>query len=183
MNSIIKPTPLFGELEPAQEIPFTALGSLADVVHAIQIKTQAPAAIAMQSVLAAVSLTVQPHANVDTLGGPAPCSLFLFTVAASGERKSSCDRFATHGLVEFGSKRLRSYKFELEEFEGSQNGRSKRRKLASKKSNYEVLDDDYTHSAHGDNLAEPIDPSMLMADITIEGLQAHLRNGNPSVGV
>jgi hypothetical protein len=52
---------------------------------------QAPVAIPAASALAVASLAVQGFADVDTLGGPRPVSLYVLTVARSGERKSSCD--------------------------------------------------------------------------------------------
>ncbi|WP_201157741.1 YfjI family protein [Rhodobaculum claviforme] len=48
-------------------------------------------AIPAASALAVASLAVQGFADVETLGGARPLSLYLLTVAASGERKSSCD--------------------------------------------------------------------------------------------
>ena len=49
-------------------------------------------AIAAQSVLAAATLAVQPHANVELPTGLVrPVSNFFVTVAASGERKSASD--------------------------------------------------------------------------------------------
>src|SRR3546814_15418688 len=66
-------------------------------VHAIGDKVQCPEAIAAQSVLAAAALAVQSHVDVvhPATGDTRPVSLFLVTVAASGERKSAADRIAT----------------------------------------------------------------------------------------
>jgi len=60
--------------------------------------TQAPAALAAHSALAIASLAVQGHANVETLGGSRPLSLFLLTIAGSGERKSTCDALLSESL-------------------------------------------------------------------------------------
>ncbi len=52
-------------------------------------------AICAQSVLAATTLAVQGHADVELPTGHArPVSGFYVTVAATGERKSACDREA-----------------------------------------------------------------------------------------
>jgi hypothetical protein len=48
-------------------------------------------AIPAQSALAAASLAVQAFADVETLGGTRPLSLYALTIARSGERKSACD--------------------------------------------------------------------------------------------
>ena len=53
--------------------------------------TQAPMAIPAASALSIASLAVQGFADVETLGGPRPTSLYCLTIAKSGERKSSCD--------------------------------------------------------------------------------------------
>src|SRR3546814_954969 len=92
-------TTLFrSERAPAQPYPVKALGKvLAGAVHAIGDKVQCPEAIAAQSVLAAAALAVQSHVDVvhPATGDTRPVSLFLVTVAASGERKSAADRIAT----------------------------------------------------------------------------------------
>ena len=71
-----------------------ALGSiLGDAALAIVDKVQCPEAIAGQSVLAAATLAVQGHADIELpQGSTAPLSSFFLTVAHSGERKSTADR-------------------------------------------------------------------------------------------
>ena len=68
-----------------------ALGPLRGVAEAVQRMAQAPVAIPAQSALSVAALAVQGFANVETLGGDRPLSLYCLTIAASGERKSSCD--------------------------------------------------------------------------------------------
>jgi hypothetical protein len=85
------PQPLVREIAPGAAYPVHALGPLRAVVEAVQGMTQAPVAIPAQSALAVASLAVQGFADVETLGGPRPLSLFALTVARSGERKSACD--------------------------------------------------------------------------------------------
>jgi hypothetical protein len=48
-------------------------------------------AIPAASALAVASLAVQGFANVETLGGPRPLSVYALTIARSGERKTACD--------------------------------------------------------------------------------------------
>ena len=47
------------------------------------------------------SLAVQGFTDVETLGGFAPVSLYLLTIAQLGERKSSCDKPLLQGLREY----------------------------------------------------------------------------------
>lgn len=85
------PQPLVREIAPGAAYPVQALGPLRAAVEAVQGKTQAPVAIPAQSALAVASLAVQGFADVETLGGTRPTSLYALTIARSGERKSACD--------------------------------------------------------------------------------------------
>lgn len=85
------PQPLLREI--AAPVPYlvAALGPLREAVEAVQGMTLAPIAIPAQSALAVASLAVMAFADVETLGGYRPLSLYCLTIAKSGERKSSCD--------------------------------------------------------------------------------------------
>ena len=85
------PQPLVREIPAGDVYPVEALGPLRGAVEAVQGMTQAPMAIPAQSALAVASLAVQGFANVQTLGGERPLSLYALTIAQSGERKSACD--------------------------------------------------------------------------------------------
>lgn len=85
------PQPLVREIAPGADYPVQALGPLRAAVEAVQSTTQAPVAIPAQSALTVASLAVQGFADVETLGGTRPLSLYALTVARSGERKSACD--------------------------------------------------------------------------------------------
>jgi hypothetical protein len=90
------PIPLFPPLPPAERFPIEALGPvLLRAAEAIARKVQVPEAIAGQSVLAAAALAAQAHADVMLpYGQTRPLSLFLVTIAASGDRKSTADNEA-----------------------------------------------------------------------------------------
>ena len=85
------PQPLVREIAPGAAYPVAHLGPLRAAVEAVQGMAQAPIAIPAASALAVASLAVQGFADVETLGGPRPVSLYALTIARSGERKSSCD--------------------------------------------------------------------------------------------
>ena len=85
------PQPLIRETLEGHRYPIEALGSLRAAIEAVQGMTQAPMAIPAASALSTASLAVQGFADVETLGGPRPTSLYCLTIAKSGERKSSCD--------------------------------------------------------------------------------------------
>jgi len=50
------------------------------------------------------------HADVETLAGYAPVSLYCLTVAQSGERKSACDKLVMAGLREIERGRATDYR-------------------------------------------------------------------------
>ncbi|MEM9755619.1 MAG: YfjI family protein [Pseudomonadota bacterium] len=81
--------------------PVRSLGPFKSAVEAVQGQTQAPIAIPAAAALSAAALAVQGHVDVETLAGPRPVSLFLLTVAKSGERKSSCERLLVERLRAF----------------------------------------------------------------------------------
>ena len=93
-----KPTPL--PLEPQSReprpYPIAALGDvLGGAAQSIAAKCQCAPALAAQSIIAVASLAAQRLADVRMpYGQTRPLSLFLFTVAASGERKSTADNEA-----------------------------------------------------------------------------------------
>ncbi|MEM1076479.1 MAG: DUF3987 domain-containing protein, partial [Pseudomonadota bacterium] len=93
-----------------------ALGPLKSAVLAIQQATQAPVAIAAQSALSVASLAVQAHADVETLAGLCPTSLFCLTVAQSGERKSACDGLVMNRLRGFEQEQTAQYKENMAEW-------------------------------------------------------------------
>ena len=94
------PQPLVREIAPGAAYPVASLGPLRDAVRAVQGATQAPVAIPAQSALAVASLAVQGFADVETLGGTSPLSLYALTIACDGD---SPGRAAAHALAERAS--------------------------------------------------------------------------------
>lgn len=99
--SIPAPRPLVADARHAAPYPAHLLGPLRAAVEAAHRETQAPIAIAAQSALAAASLAVQGHANVETLSSYRPLSLYCITIAGSGERKSTVDRCLAGNVDDF----------------------------------------------------------------------------------
>jgi hypothetical protein len=101
------PQPLMRETPEGEPYPLDALGPLREAAEAIQDITQAPPDIGAQSVLGVAALAAQGLGDAETLHGRAPASLFLLTIAGSGERKTAADTLATT--------RPRAFEAELEE--------------------------------------------------------------------
>lgn len=102
------PQPLLRPISQSAPYPLDALGPLRDAVLAVQGLTQAPIAIPAASALALASLAVMAHADVETLGGTRPVSLYALTIAGSGERKSSCDATLMAALREYESEQAKA---------------------------------------------------------------------------
>ena len=175
------PTPLLRALPPAMEPPLGALGGLNPAITAIHQLTQAPSAITMQAVLGTVSLAVQAHANVETLGGVRPTSLFLLTIAESGERKSGCDRLAMKVVREIERERATGYKAALERHQIALARHDAERNRLAKDD--EVIEAEADLAALGAPPAPPHAPHMLLPDPTIEGLLKYFEDGGPSLGI
>lgn len=181
-----EPTQLVQEPQPAEPYPLGSLGPLKGAADAIRDKTQAPAAIAAQAALGVAALAVQGLADVETLGGKAPCSLFLLTVAGSGERKSACDNLVMLAVREFEEELAAA---RTSEVTAAKNRRAiweaSRRRIVSEKA------DDKTDRAAreadldalGNEPEEPRLPIVTTGDPTVEGLVKHMGQLRPSLGI
>jgi putative DNA primase/helicase len=133
--------------EPAA-FPFDSLGAiLGPAAAAIHRDVQVPDAVAAGSVLAAASLAAMPHVDVVLPHGQrAPLSLFIFSGANSGERKSAADQIVQREVEEIRREQARKY-------------------LAERAA-----------SAGDKDSPKPIARSLTIGKATVEGLQMVLAN-------
>lgn len=91
-----QPIPLRANVGEAEPFPIEALSpTIGNAIRAIIDIVQIPPAMAAQSVLAAAALVCQSRYNVELpTRRVVPTSLFLFSVAQSGDRKTSADTLA-----------------------------------------------------------------------------------------
>jgi hypothetical protein len=91
-----EPLPLAGPIDKARPYPMASLGPvLGGAARSIAEKCQCAPALAGQSVLAVASLAAQRLADIRLpFGQTRPLSLFLVTIAASGDRKTTADNEA-----------------------------------------------------------------------------------------
>lgn len=178
----VQPLPLVREIPPGLPYPVAALGPLRAAVEAVQAKAQAPVAIPAQSALAVAALALQGHADVETLGGYRPLSLYCLTIAVSGERKSSCDTLLmeamrAHELAQVAAhaEAQKAWAIDLEVWKARHDkvladvkkGKADRRDLA-------LL---------GPQPQAPALPDRLVAEPTYEGLARLFQQGQPSLGL
>lgn len=180
------PQPLVRDIPKSEAYPVEALGPLRPVVEAVADETQAPVAIAAQSALAVASLATQAHADVQTLGGPAPTSLFALTVAESGERKSGCDRHLTSVIKEIERERTQQYRLDMADYDGAAKLWDARQAKLIKEATGKGIK---ATEAEAD-LAEmsprpepPLSPIQIVGDPTYDGLTKHLIGSTPSVAI
>lgn len=122
------------------------------------------------------SLAVQGFADVETLGGDAPCSLFCLTIAESGERKSTCDRLLMRGLRDYERDRAEAYAEEFATWKRDFDPwEAKAKKLTAdaagrgkQKADAAAAEADLRKM--GAALREPIHPNITAMDPTFEGL-------------
>lgn len=181
------PQPLVREIPPGAPYPVAALGPLAPAVLAVQGATQAPVAIPAASVLAVASLAVQAHANVEALGGLRPLSLYLLTVAASGERKSSCDSPLMAALRTFEKEQARAQRNAFQSWQNAhalwkgerdrilaEAKKGKGEKKAAARADLDAL---------GPEPAAPPSTDRTCTEPTAEGLARLFATGQPSLGI
>lgn len=179
-----QPVPIRPPVTEAGEYPVDALSpKLQDAARAIIDKVQLPAAIAGQSVLAAAALGVQPYIDVILpTGEQIPTSLFLVTVAASGERKSSADKLALFAVREREAELQHAHTQLKSDYDADAAAYQSARKkaLTGNKTRAQMRD---ALADCGDEPPAPPTPLLLSDEGTLQGLQKLFAEAMPSLGL
>lgn len=158
------PAPIPLSRRESEDLPFplNALGvCLGTAAEAIATSSQCDPAIAGNAVLAAAALVAQGIAHVHVDGRSVPLSLYLLTLAGSGERKSAVNSAALNPIRQLEKERLIAYK-------------------ASMRVHARAMKD----LPEGEEPPEePVNPAMLNEDFTLDALTASLATGFPIQGV
>ena len=177
------PRPLMRELPPADRFPVEALGEiLAAAARAIHDKVQAPMAICAQSVLAAATLAVQAHADVELPTRQVrPSSCFFVTVAASGERKTACDTEALWPIRKHEARLRAEHELEAAHHQNELDSwHAERKRILNKKTSAESKRE-ALEELLGPPPSAPLTPMLTCPGPTYEGLCKLLAVGQPSV--
>ncbi len=181
------PRPLMRELPPADAFPIDALGDvLGAAARGINDRVQAPIAICGQSVLAAAVLAVQGHADILLPignGSTRPVSCFFITVAATGERKTECDRQALWPIEKHEGALREAYGAELPHYENAKAAWDKAKEAAGKKGKGDRAAIENALNAIGPAPAAPLQPMLTCPEPTFEGLCRLFAGGWPSLGI
>ena len=181
------PQPLVRETPPGAVYPVHALGLLRAAVEAVQGMTQAPVAIPAQSALAVASLAVQAFADVQTLGGTRPLSLYALTIARSGERKSACDAPFLTALRDHEREEAKAQREEMERWRNKhalwKGERDRILKDAAKGKGEKRTAAQADLDALGPEPEAPPSADRTVSEPTFEGLTKLFAHGQPSLGL
>ena len=181
------PEPLVREIARGAVYPVDALGPLRGAVDAVQGMTQAPVAIPAASALAVASLAVQGFADVETLGGPRPLSLYALTIARSGERKSACDAPLMAALRDYEKQQAKAQRDAVTIWQSAQSlWRGERDRILAdakrgkgKKRTAAQAD----LAALGAEPAAPPSADRVVTNPPYQGLTRQFKEGQPSLGI
>jgi len=178
-----EPSPLMREIPEGAAYPIEALGPLREAVEAIHDMTQAPVAIGAQAVLGVAALASQAQANVETLHGSAPCSLFLLTIAGSGERKTTCDRLAMQPVLDFQRELSDIYRDEALTARNRLDIWERQRSDILKSTKKDPVAAEVDLEALGPAPEGPLSPVIIATEPTFEGITKSLSFSRPALGV
>jgi len=170
------PLPLHRPVDAPRAFPFEGLCDvLKNAAMSLQRVIQAPDAISAQSVLGAASLACQPYANVFMDGRECPLSLFMITVAESGDRKSGTDKIAIKPICDWQKMLFNTYREESKTFIKCKELWDSKKKAWMKSPTKGVFAEEAPQ--------EPLHPLVLVEEPTYEGIIKYLAIGQPSIGL
>lgn len=186
-----EPQPLATKVEP-EPYPANALpNAIRAAVEEVQGFTKAPLPLVASSALAALSLAIQAHADVkraEQLSGPV--SLYLLTIADSGERKSTCDGFFTKAIRDHEEAQaalakplLDDHRAGSEAWEAKRTGLKDKIRQFAKSGKGTVQYEDMLRELERQRPEPPRVPRLFYTDATPEALAYGLAKNWPSGGV
>ena len=185
------PQPLAAKIE-AEPYPVDALpDTIRAAVEEVGGFVKAPVPLVASSAIAALSLSIQAHYDVERASKlHSPVSTFTLVIAESGERKSTCDGFFTTAVKDYESAQVeaakpfvKDYNAAIESWEAKRSGiKDKIRQLAKEKKTTADLEADLRNLGHT-KPEPPRVPRLIYGDVTPEELAFKLANVWPSGGV
>jgi len=182
----VDPIPLRGDERPPPPYPVDNLGPrMAQAVRAIVKRVQLPDAIAAHSVLAAVAVAAQGQVQVEMpTKQRRPCSLFLATIAESGDRKTSSDQFAMTPISAYEADLWRQHEGERQAFASVYAvWKANKDEIAKKHKDKDPAFIKDEVKRLGEPPAEPPLPTIVVPPGSTQGVVWALEKGRPSVGL
>jgi putative DNA primase/helicase len=188
---IYEPEPLRAPLPKAEPYPVAALGEvLGAAAIALNETIKAPLTLCCQSVLASASLAAQAHFDVMLpWGQKKPLSLFLLTVAESGERKSGVDDVVLGAAKAQERQEMEAYAIEQKCYEAEfvqwKEVSDAANKAVAKASKSQAASDYAAEAKYScpDKPEAPIMPLRFVTEPTVEGLYKLMMASQPSIGL
>jgi hypothetical protein len=179
------PRPLMRDVPPADPYPVDALGvMLAPAADAIRDLVQAPPVICAQSVLAAATLAVQSHADVELpMGHARPLSSYLVSVAATDERKSAVDHEALSSVRKREAALRETHAPDTLRHQNATDAWNAARQAAIKRGKGDRDAINAALDALGPAPQPPLLPVLTCPEPTYEGMCRLLALGQPSIGI
>lgn len=186
-----EPNPLAMSIMP-EEYPLDALpAKIRNAVTEFAQHVKAPLPLVASSALATVSLVVQAHIDArrdETLENPV--SLYLLTIADSGERKSTCDKHFMRVITEHDREQVElfkpqvdAYRADLEAWEAERSGIKAKIQEASRKSQDTSKHKNDLRMLERDKPQPPKVPRLVYGDATPEALAHELAIKWPCGGI
>jgi Protein of unknown function (DUF3987) len=179
------PLPLFPPLQDAEPFPLDVLGPiLSRAAKAIANSVQVPDAMAAQSVLAAASLAACAHADVAMpYCQSRPLSLFLITVAASGDRKSTADNEALWPIRKRKKMLRKEYDEAMKQWRIEHAAWAAEKRKIEGKANTAVFERKELLTRLGSEPLKPLEPLLVNGSPTIESIVKNWANLHPALGI
>ena len=172
---------------PVDALPLFVRQAVQEVVDFVK----APVAMIAGAALSALSLAIQAHYDVERavkLSGP--CSVYLMTIAHSGERKSTCDGIFTKPIRDYdaaqkeGAKQLiKDYRTSREKWDAQRAGIKDKIKANAKSGKSSAAEDGELRALDNAEPVAPRVPRLIYSDTTPEALAYSLATEWPSGGV
>ncbi len=153
-------------------------------VMALHYKIKAPIPICVISILSAASIACSAGHRVTRFNGlESNIALFMLVIAASGERKTTCDTLASRALAEVQSmlkeaynKKNVAYNASLATWKALRSGATEALKRATASGNDTQELEDRLAKIIANEPIKPVLSSILVSDITPEAIVEHLAN-------
>ena len=183
--------PLIAQIDP-QDYPLDALpDAVRCAVQEVADFVKAPIPLIASSALAALSLAIQAHTDVQRAEKlSSPCGLFLLAIADSGERKSTCDGFFTTAIRDYQAQQqeaakplIQAYKSDHDAWDAQRSGLKEKIKALAKDGKPSTAQVQQLHDLDADEPAAPRVPRLIYLDATPEALTYALAKQWPSGGV
>lgn len=190
-NNWPEPFPLSEEIN-AQPYPLDALpNTVRNAVEEVAAFTKAPTPLVASAALAALSLAIQAHVDVKrTEGLISPVSLYLLTIADSGERKSTCDSFFMKAIRDYESiaqekakPLIKDYQAEISIWEEKYRGVKEQIRILAKTNKPTHEQELRLVNLEYEKPVSPLVPRLVYCDVTPEALKWNLAKVWPSGGI